>query len=63
MRGGQQENQLDELGEGVSSQEERKTGVKNIELFYLAMLCKWRWKLKTEPNSIWREIIEIRYGH
>jgi len=37
-------------------------GVIDIEKFNLALLGKWIWRLKSEEGSLWKDIIESKYG-
>lgn len=37
-------------------------GVKNLELFNLALLYKWRWRCIHDINGSWRELLTFRYG-
>lgn len=36
--------------------------IKNLELFNLTLLSKWRWRILKEPNSLWLEVLMNRYG-
>ncbi|GAU49942.1 hypothetical protein TSUD_408370 [Trifolium subterraneum] len=38
-------------------------GVKNLELFNLALLSKWKWRLLSEGDAIWADLLRFRYGH
>ncbi|PNX85822.1 ribonuclease H, partial [Trifolium pratense] len=38
-------------------------GVKNLELFNLALLSKWRWRFFNHDNALWTELLRHRYGH
>jgi hypothetical protein len=31
-------------------------------LFNKALLGKWLWKFRQEENSIWRQVIDMKYG-
>lgn len=37
-------------------------GVKDLDLFNLSLLGKWKWRFMTEPNAIWRNLLSHRYG-
>ncbi|XP_058759359.1 uncharacterized protein LOC131632631 [Vicia villosa] len=37
-------------------------GVKNIELFNLALLNKWRWRILQGLNGMWLDVLKARYG-
>ncbi|GAU19703.1 hypothetical protein TSUD_78280 [Trifolium subterraneum] len=38
-------------------------GVKNLELFNIALLSKWRWRFLNHDNAIWNDLLRHRYGH
>jgi hypothetical protein len=38
-------------------------GVKNLALFNLALLSKWKWRCLDERNALWTELLNFRYGH
>jgi hypothetical protein len=38
-------------------------GVKNLEMFNLALLSKWKWRLLTDADSLWSDLLSYRYGH
>ncbi|GAU48137.1 hypothetical protein TSUD_293770 [Trifolium subterraneum] len=38
-------------------------GVKNLELFNLALLSKWKWRLLSDGDAIWDDLLRFRYGH
>ncbi|GAU49526.1 hypothetical protein TSUD_377390 [Trifolium subterraneum] len=38
-------------------------GVKNLELFNLALLSKWKWRFLNHNNAIWADLLRYRYGH
>lgn len=37
-------------------------GIKNLDLFNLSLLGKWRWRLLVEKCACWEHIIKFRYG-
>lgn len=37
-------------------------GVKDLDLFNLSLLGKWKWRLLTVPEAIWRKLLHFRYG-
>lgn len=37
-------------------------GVKNIEMFNLSLLAKWRWRFCMDQDAIWRYFLLFRYG-
>ena len=44
------------------SQEEGGLGVKNIRKFNRALLAKWKWRLMSEENGKWKQILLSKYG-
>jgi hypothetical protein len=38
-------------------------GVKNLELFNLALLSKWKWRFLSDSEAMWAELLRFRYGH
>jgi len=44
------------------TKEEGGLGIKNVEEFNLALLSKWKWRIITEENAIWYELLKHRYG-
>jgi hypothetical protein len=38
-------------------------GVKNLELFNLALLSKWKWRMLSDVEAMWMSLIRFRYGH
>jgi hypothetical protein len=38
-------------------------GIKNLELFNLALLSKWKWRLISENDALWSDLLRFRYGH
>ncbi|MCH80366.1 LINE-1 reverse transcriptase like, partial [Trifolium medium] len=37
-------------------------GVKDLELFNLALLCKWKWRCLIEKDALWYDLLCFRYG-
>ncbi|XP_058757341.1 uncharacterized protein LOC131630579 [Vicia villosa] len=37
-------------------------GLKNLEVFNIAILCKWKWRILEESNSFWYRMLKARYG-
>ena len=37
-------------------------GIPNLQVRNNALLAKWWWRYATEENSLWRKVIEARYG-
>jgi len=37
-------------------------GVKDISVFNVDLITKWKWRLGTKNASGWRELIDCRYG-
>jgi len=46
----------------VCKTKEGGLGIKNVEEFNLALLSKWKWRIITEENAIWYELMKHRYG-
>jgi hypothetical protein len=38
-------------------------GVKNLELFNLALLSKWKWRFLSDGEALWADLLRFRYGH
>lgn len=37
-------------------------GIKNLRDFNLALLWKWRWRMKVDKESLWYRVLAARYG-
>ena len=37
-------------------------GVINIKLFNVALLGKWIWRMGSSKDSLWKEVLESKYG-
>uniref|UniRef100_A0A2N9GTW6 Reverse transcriptase domain-containing protein n=1 Tax=Fagus sylvatica TaxID=28930 RepID=A0A2N9GTW6_FAGSY len=37
-------------------------GIRNMVVFNKALLGKWLWRYSTEPTSLWRQVIDSKYG-
>jgi hypothetical protein len=37
-------------------------GVKNLKVMNLSLLTKWRWKLLSEGNELWKDVVLAKYG-
>ena len=37
-------------------------GIRDIQNFNTALLVKWKWRLGTEDNGLWKQVIESKYG-
>lgn len=37
-------------------------GVKDLRIFNLVLLSKWRWRILENVSSLWRDISSARYG-
>jgi hypothetical protein len=38
-------------------------GVKNLELFNVALLSKWKWRFLDDGEAVWLDLLRFRYGH
>jgi hypothetical protein len=38
-------------------------GVKNLELFNMALLSKWKWRFLSDDEAMWADLLRFRYGH
>jgi hypothetical protein len=38
-------------------------GVKNLELFNMALLRKWKWRFLSDEEAVWADLLRFRYGH
>jgi hypothetical protein len=38
-------------------------GVKNLELFNMALLSKWKWHFLCDNDAMWAALLRFRYGH
>jgi hypothetical protein len=38
-------------------------GIKNLELFNLALLSKWKWRMLLDDEALWSDFLRYRYGH
>lgn len=37
-------------------------GIKNLKAHNKSLLLKWLWRMATEDQSLWKDIISARYG-
>jgi hypothetical protein len=37
-------------------------GVRDVRAVNISLLAKWRWRLLTEDNSLWKQVIKGKYG-
>lgn len=44
------------------SREQGELGIKNIKLFNIALLGKWRWRLLREERLLWSLVLKSKYG-
>ncbi|XP_058746653.1 uncharacterized protein LOC131619585 [Vicia villosa] len=45
------------------SREEGGLGVKNVEVMNAALLSKWKWRILSDEEVVWRRILESRYNN
>jgi hypothetical protein len=38
-------------------------GVKNLDLFNLALLGKWKWRFLNDSGAVWADLLRFRYDH
>ncbi|MCI13506.1 ribonuclease H protein [Trifolium medium] len=44
------------------SKKESGLGVKNLELFNLALCAKWKWRFLSDQSALWLPLLQFRYG-
>jgi len=44
------------------SKEAGGLGIRNIQNFNDALLAKWKWRLGTKDNGLWKHVLESKYG-
>ncbi|MCH88010.1 LINE-1 reverse transcriptase like [Trifolium medium] len=49
-------------GDVCRSKKDGGLGVKDLKLFNLSLLAKWRWRLLTEDKPQWKLVLEAKYG-
>ncbi|WJX31200.1 hypothetical protein P8452_19654 [Trifolium repens] len=37
-------------------------GVRDVRVVNISLLAKWRWRLLSDDNTIWKEVIKAKYG-
>lgn len=60
MWGGKKDS-LNQLGHCVSNKKKGRLGIKNLSVINTALLGKWGWRFAISENSIWKEIISLKY--
>jgi hypothetical protein len=43
--------------------EEAGLGIRDLRLVNKSLLAKWRWKLLSHENEVWKDIVSARYGN
>jgi hypothetical protein len=38
-------------------------GIKDLRLVNISLLTKWRWKLLSHDDEVWKEVVVAKYGH
>ncbi|GAU44838.1 hypothetical protein TSUD_280390 [Trifolium subterraneum] len=44
------------------SKEKGGLGIKDLEIFYSSLLCKWKWRCLTDSEAPWYGLLRYRYG-
>jgi hypothetical protein len=44
------------------SKNEGGLGVRDLRLVNISLLTKWRWKLLSNVNEVWKDVIVAKYG-
>jgi hypothetical protein len=42
--------------------EEGRLGIRDLSVFNIALLGKWRWRIKNENGTLWHRMLVSRYG-
>lgn len=50
------------LGTRCRSKKAGVLGIKNLEMFSVALLTKWKWQTLVDTNAIWRDLLLHRYA-
>jgi hypothetical protein len=48
--------------DGCRPKEEGGLGVKDLKWFHTSLLTKWRWRLLVDHDSLWKKVLEAKYG-
>jgi hypothetical protein len=48
--------------DGCRPKEEGGLGVKDLKWFNTSLLTKWRWRLLVDHDSLWKKVLEAKYG-
>ncbi|XP_058786284.1 uncharacterized protein LOC131660936 [Vicia villosa] len=43
------------------AKEEGGLGIRDIETMNISLLMKWKWRILTEENTVWKDILKYRY--
>jgi hypothetical protein len=46
----------------IAPKEDGGLGVRDLKRFNLSLLAKWRWRLLVEDGSLWKNVLEVKYG-
>ncbi|MCI08605.1 RNA-directed DNA polymerase (Reverse transcriptase), partial [Trifolium medium] len=44
------------------SKQEGGLGIRDLRLVNISLLTKWRWKLLSQDNEVWKEVVAAKYG-
>jgi hypothetical protein len=54
---------LGKMGSNMSSKGARWLRGKNLAIFNKALLGKWKWRILSEGDAVWSDLLQFRYGH
>src|SRR4051812_15617576 len=43
--------------------EEGGLGVRNVEIMNVALISKWKWRILSEKEAVWCDVLKARYGN
>ena len=42
--------------------EQGRLGIKDMKLFNMTLLAKWKWRLRNNEKGLWKQRIHSKYG-